>query len=118
MTICGRHVMASVRDVKITEAVLMILCLKCYKTGLTLLKLRHYGIHISGYGVRLTSEFSVFCITAGWIAKMLFMLSFAYIAVQRTKHSCVQSILAYGCSNNNYIRQMLATLSLEAVCVN
>jgi len=33
------------------------------------------------WSVRFTSIFSVFSIMAGWIAEMLFMLFFAYIAV-------------------------------------
>ena len=47
VAICGRHVMASVREIKITE-LLLILCLAyciCYKMSLTLLKLRRYGFH-------------------------------------------------------------------------
>jgi len=32
-------------------------------------------------GMRLTSVYSVFSVMAGWIAEMLFMLFFAYIAV-------------------------------------
>jgi len=38
------------------------------------------------WGVHFTSIFSVVSIMAGWIAEMLFMLFFAYTAVQRTKH--------------------------------
>ena len=33
------------------------------------------------WGTRFTSIFSVFSVMAGWIAEMLFMLFFAYIAV-------------------------------------
>ena len=35
------------------------------------------------------SESSVFSIMAGWIAEVLFMLFYAYSAVQWTEHSCV-----------------------------
>ena len=38
------------------------------------------------YGVRFTGEPSIFPVIAGWIAEMLFMLLFAYIAVQWTEH--------------------------------
>ena len=43
------------------------------------------GIKI--WGVHFMSIFSVFSAMAGWIAEMLYMLFFAYIAVQQTKHS-------------------------------
>jgi len=33
-------------------------------------------------GARFMSEFSVFFVMAGWIVEMLFMLFFAYIALQ------------------------------------
>jgi len=33
------------------------------------------------WGMRFTSIFSVFSVMAGWIAEMLFMVFFAYIAV-------------------------------------
>jgi len=61
-----------------------------------LLKLRRYGFHILDdiaeiealwlshigiWGTRFTSVFFIFSIMAGWIAEMLFMLFFAYIAV-------------------------------------
>ena len=51
-------------------------------------------------GARFTSIFSVFSVMAGWNVEMLFMLFFTYIAVLRTEHSQVQSILAYGCPYN------------------
>ena len=47
--ICGRHVMASVRDVNFAKAP-FVLCLAyyvCYKKSSTLLKLRHYGFDVS-----------------------------------------------------------------------
>ena len=50
--------------------------------------------------VHFTNESSVFSVKAGWIAEVIFMLSYAYIAVQQTEYSCVQSVLAYGLSNN------------------
>jgi len=36
---------------------------------------------INLWGARFTSVFSVFSVMAGWIAEILFMLFFAYIAV-------------------------------------
>ena len=70
MTISGRHVMASVRDIKIDEA-LLVLCLAYY----VMKRVRH------AWGACFTSIFSVFSIMAGWIGEILFMLLFAYIAV-------------------------------------
>ena len=83
--ICSRHAVASVQDIKIVEA-LLILRLAYYvyyETSLTLLKLKHDGFHVSRYvcGVHYTSIFSVFSIMASWIAEMHFMLSFADITV-------------------------------------
>ena len=52
VTILGKHIMASVRDIQIAEA-LLTLCLAyyvCYETSLTLLKSRHYDFHVSRYG--------------------------------------------------------------------
>jgi len=43
--------------------------------------------HFEIWGAHFTSIFSVFSVMAGWIAEMLFILFFAYIAVQRTEHS-------------------------------
>ena len=51
-------------------------------------------------GARFMSEFSVFFVMAGWIVEMLFMLFFAYIALQWIEHSWVRSRLAHGCSND------------------
>ena len=86
VTICGRHEMASVRDIKIVEA-LLVLCLAYY--GMK--RARHccnwdrmaftyqdMGCAFHEYILR------IFCMAgwnAGWIAGMLFMLFFAYIAV-------------------------------------
>ena len=53
VTICGRHIMASVWDIKVAEA-LLILWLLCYETSLTLLILRRYGFHVSRYGARVS----------------------------------------------------------------
>ena len=39
-------------------------------------------------------------IMAGWIAEMLFMPFFACIAVKRTEHCWVRSVLASVCSNS------------------
>jgi len=60
--ICGRHVMASVRDIKIAEA-LLIRCLAyyvCYETSSTLLKLRRYGFHVKRYGARISWAYSLY----------------------------------------------------------
>ena len=69
-------------------------CLLCYETSSTLLKLTHnealshiaeiealWLSRIEIWGARFTSIFSVFSVMAEWIAEMLFMLFFAYIAV-------------------------------------
>ena len=82
--ICGRHVLASVQDIKIAEALLM-LCLAYYvmkyKTSSTLLKcLRHFGFRGMGHAFH-EHILRIFHIMAGWIAEMLFMLFFAYTAV-------------------------------------
>jgi len=53
-------------------------CLLCYEMSSTLLKLRHYGFYVLGYGAHILQVYSVM---AGWIVEILFMLSFAYIAV-------------------------------------
>jgi len=136
VTICGRHVMASVRDKDCWGTSRAMPCLLFYETSLTLLKLRHYDFHVSRYGTRVsqvyspyfpqwldalqrrfsccsllilldnrqnitdyevywlmgfpminlwgacfTSKFSVFSVMAGWIARILFMLFFAYTAM-------------------------------------
>jgi len=100
VTICGRHVMASVQDIQITEALLILLL--AYYVMKWVWHSWNWGATAFTYqdmGARFTSIFSVFFVMAGWIVEILFMLFFAYIAV-RTKHSWVRSILAYGCSNN------------------
>ena len=80
--ICGRHVMASVQDIQIVEA-LLTLCLAyyamkwvrhCWNRGIMAFTYRDMCAHFM-------SIFSVFSVMAGWIAEMLFMLFFAYIAV-------------------------------------
>ena len=69
--------MASVRDIKINEALLM-LCLAYYV---------EFDIETSWlscieiWGAHFTSIFSIFSVMAGWIARMLFMLLFAFTAV-------------------------------------
>ena len=114
--ICSRHVMASVQDVKIAEA-LLILCLAYY----ALKRVRNcwnWGVmpfYVSRYGV---SVFSIFSVMAGWIAEILFILFFAYIAVKRTEHSWVRSVLAYGCSSDSSLRRPPAILSCKALCAN
>jgi len=88
--------MASIRDIKTDET------LVCYDKSSPLHKLRRYGFHqefiiyigrapyiyyelllshIEILGAHFTSIFSIISIMAGWIAEMLFMLLFAYIAV-------------------------------------
>jgi len=89
VTICCRHAMASVRDIKVTDALLMLCLTVCYEMSLTLLKLRHYGSCIKICGAPFMSIFSVFSVMVGWIGEMLFMLFFSYIAVLRTEHSWV-----------------------------
>jgi len=60
VTICGRHVMASVRDHWGTSRAMP--CLLCYERSSTLLKLRHYGFHVSRYGIHVSWAFlRIFC---------------------------------------------------------
>ena len=68
--------MASVRGIKIDEA-LLVLCLEFAIAEIETL----WFSRIEIWGARFTSIFSVFSVMAGWIAEMLFMLFFAYIAV-------------------------------------
>jgi len=84
VTICGRHEIASVRDIKIDEA-LLVLCL-----ALATMLWNEFGIAeievlwlscIEIWGVHFTSVFFVFSVMAGWIAEMLFVLFFVYITV-------------------------------------
>jgi len=86
VTIYSRHVIARHKDCRGTSYT--IPCLLCYEMRLTLLKLRCYGrlLRIEIWGVCFTSVFSVFSVMAGWIAEMLFMVFFAYIAMKRTEH--------------------------------
>ena len=78
--ICGRRGMASVRDIKIDE-VLLVLCLACYvEFDIAEIKTLWFS-HIEIFGACFMSIFFIFSIMAGWIAVMLFMLLFAYIAV-------------------------------------
>ena len=70
VTIFRRHVMASVRDIKITEdlVILRTYCLLCYEPSLTLLKLRHYGFHVSRYCMGCTFHECFLCIFHnGWM---------------------------------------------------
>ena len=50
-----------------------------------MLKLKYYGFHVSRYGARVSRVYSLYfsyiIIMAGWIAEILFMLFFAFIAV-------------------------------------
>ena len=50
-------------------------CILCYEMSSPLQKLRRYVFHVLRYGARVSR------VMAGWIAEMLFMLLFAYIAV-------------------------------------
>jgi len=76
VTICGKHIMASVQDIQIAEA-LLTLCLAYYVSEIEALWLSRIEI----WGAHFMSIFSVFSIMAGWIAEILFTLFFAYIAV-------------------------------------
>ena len=50
VTICGRHEMASVQDIKDRWGTSCALpCLLCYETSLPLQKLRRYGFHVLRY---------------------------------------------------------------------
>ena len=71
--------MASVRDVKIAEA-LLVLCLAYYVIDIAEFEALWLS-HIEIWGACFTSICSVFSVMAGWIAEMLFMLFFAYITV-------------------------------------
>ena len=81
-----------------------VVCLYCCVTDRNIAEYKAYWLLgvpiINPWGVRFMSTFSVFSVMAGWIAKMLFMLFFVYIVVQRTEHSWVRSALAYGCSDD------------------
>ena len=73
-------VMASVRDIQIAEA-LLTLCL-AYYVEFNIAEIEALWLsHIEIWDVRFTSIFSVFSVMAGWIAEILSMLFFAYIAV-------------------------------------
>ena len=74
--------MASVRNIKIDEAFL-VLCLAYYiYVEFDIAEIKTLWLsRIEIWGARFTSIFSVFSVMAGWIAEMLFMLFFAYTAV-------------------------------------
>ena len=76
--------MASMQDIKIAEA-LLILYLAYYSmlwNEFDIAEIEALWLsRIKIWGVRFTSLFSVFSVMAGWIAKMLFILFFVYIAV-------------------------------------
>jgi len=73
--ICSRHVMASVQDISIAEAFLILSLAyhvmkqvwNCWNWGVMAFTYRDMGAHF-------TNIFSLFSIIAGWIAEMLFML--------------------------------------------
>ena len=69
--------MASVRDIKIDEAFLLLGLAYYVMKRIETLRLSRIEI----WGTRFTNIFSVFSIMARWIAEMLFKLLFAYIAV-------------------------------------
>ena len=55
VAICGRHVMASVRDIKTAEALAL---LTMFETSLVLLKFRSYGFDVLRYGVCVSRVYS------------------------------------------------------------
>jgi len=78
VTICGGHVMASVCDIKIAEALLM-LCLAysvmkrvwhCWNWGVMAFRYQDMERRFHNHIFRIS-------VVAGWIAEMLFMLFFA-----------------------------------------
>jgi len=75
VTICWRHMMASVRDIKIAEA-LLILCLAYYvwnKFDIAEIEALWLS-HVKIWGARFMSIFSVFSVMARWIAEMRSLL--------------------------------------------
>ena len=79
VTICGRHVMASVQDIQITKA-LLTLCLAYY----VMKQVRHcwnWGVMAFTYRDMGHVFHAVYSVMAEWIAEILFILFFAYIAV-------------------------------------
>ena len=77
-------------------------------------------LRIEIWGAHFTSVFSVFSVMAGWIAQMLFMLFFAYIAVKnswvwnvlypqllRSRYSNIAVTLIQQSVKNCYILRML-----------
>ena len=62
VTICGRHLMASVRGIQ----------LACCVMSSTLRKLKHYGSHVSKYGAHVSQVhiLSIFSLMARWIAEI------------------------------------------------
>ena len=95
VTICGRHEMASVRNIKIDEALLM-LCLAyyvmkrvhhCRNWDTMAFMYRDMGHTFHEYILR------IFTVMAGWIAEILFMLFFACVT-NATKLSMKQTGLS------------------------
>ena len=68
-----------------TAQALLVLCLTYYsmlRNEVNIAEIEALWLsRIKIWSVRFTSIFSIFSIMAGWIAEMLFMLFFAYIAV-------------------------------------
>ena len=71
--------MASVQDIKIAEA-LLVLCLAYYEFDIAEIEALWLSC-FKIWGKHFMSIFSIFSILAGWIAEMHFMLFFVYIAV-------------------------------------
>jgi len=64
VTICGRHVMASVRDKDPWGTFHTMPCLLSYEKSLKLLKSRHYGFHVMG---REFHEYILRIFRNGWM---------------------------------------------------
>jgi len=81
--ICGRHIMALVRDIKIADALLILCLLAMLLNEFDIAEIEALWLScIEVWGARFTSIFSVFSVMARWIAEMLFMLFLAYISVE------------------------------------
>ena len=76
------NIMASVQDIQITEALLTLFLAYYVMNEFDIAEIEAlWLLRIEIWGARFTSIFSIFSIMAGWIAEILFMLFFAYIAV-------------------------------------
>ena len=82
VTICSRPIMASVWGIRIAEALfILFLVYNVMKRVTEAESFILFLLCMEVSSLHFTSEFSIFSIMAGWIAEMLFMLFFAYIAV-------------------------------------